>query len=59
MSTEVYVENAEWDLIDYGAYNGYDEFANLEDVIPIIHFYVVLARKPTYFILNVVTPRYD
>ena len=54
----LYLSNGEWDLEDADVFT---ESLNLPDTsgtFPVIGFTVKLRRKPTYFVLNVIVPRY-
>ena len=56
MPLDVYQPNGEWDLIDRGVEIGYRKVKERGD-IEYTSFWIKLARKPTYFILNVLIPR--
>ena len=57
MEFDVYRPNGEWDLIDYGAVISYRNIEG-EGEIQDASFFMKLARKPTYYILNVLVPRW-
>ena len=56
MAFDVFRPNGEWDLIDYGAVINYRNIEG-EGEIQDASFFIKLARKPTYYILNVLIPR--
>ena len=56
MPLDVYQPNGEWDLIDRGVEIGQRKVEG-RGKIGYTSFWIKLARKPTYFILNVLIPR--
>ena len=58
MNLDTYEINGEWDLKDSG-WRSVSIQADQGRQLKYLSFFVTLARKPTYFVLKVLTPRYD
>ncbi len=53
-----YETNGEWDVTDTSTEDGYLVIPeNLPTTYPTVKFTITLARKPGYFVLNVIIPR--
>ena len=58
-----YERNGEWDIVEHGVTTGEEIYTLPENfelmAISTIGFQIKLRRRPMYFVLNVVVPRYE
>ncbi|XP_078000066.1 neuronal acetylcholine receptor subunit alpha-3-like [Glandiceps talaboti] len=56
VTIENYIENREWTISNSTAWKDQEYYQEIDDAFPIAYFDIVLARKPTYYVINLIVP---